>query len=223
MTGPLGRARPGRPPEEGGQRGQVLAIGDRVGAQTVLGGGLGEKARVVRHEPAVGLGLGLGELEHARPLVVAVGAEVLDGALASAIGALAAVAPLNVVRGPAQVVRGVVGAQVGAVAEHRAVLHEAVVEEDLLAALDVALGVNQLAGGIDDPFGNRRLGLIGAVGQQPQHEEPEQHDQDNGLHPPLRHEQIPAFSGQRTLPGRLRAGALSVGARGHRAAAPAIT
>ena len=223
VAGPLGRARPGRPAEERGQRGQVVAIGDGVGAQTVLGAGLGEIARVVRHEPAVGLGLGLGELEHARPLVVTVGAEVLDRTPAGAIGALAAVAALNVIRGPAQIVRGVVGAQVGAVAEHRPVLHEAVVEEDLLAALDLALGVNQLTGGIDHPLGNRRLGLVSAVGQQPKYEEPEQHDQDNGLHPPLRHEQISALSGQTNPPGHLRAGALSVRAQGHRAAAPAIT
>ena len=145
VTGPLRRSGPGRPAEEGGQRGQILTIGDRVRPQPVLGGGLGEEARVVRHEPAVSLGLGLGELENARPLVIAIGAKVLDRAPSRAIGALAAVAARDVVRGPAQVVGGVVGAQVGAMAEYRPVLHEAVVEEDLLPALDVALGVDQLA------------------------------------------------------------------------------
>ena len=52
---PLGGARPRRPAEEGGQGAQVVAIGDRVGPQSVLGGGLGEEAGVVADEPPVGL------------------------------------------------------------------------------------------------------------------------------------------------------------------------
>ena len=80
VTGPLGGTGPCRPAEERRQRGEVPAIGDRVRPQPVLGGGLGEEARVVDHEPAVRLGLGLGQLQHPRPLVVTVGAEVLDRA-----------------------------------------------------------------------------------------------------------------------------------------------
>ncbi len=223
VPGPLGRARPGRPPEEGGQSGEVRAICDRVGAQPVLGRGIREEARVVRHEPAVGLGLGLGELENAGPLVVAVGAEVLDRASSGAVGALASVAARHVVGSPAQVVGGVVRAEVCAVAEHRAVLHEAVVEKDLLPALDVALVVDQLARGIHYALGDRRLGLVGAVGQQPEDEEPEQHHQDHHLDPALGYEQTPALFGQTTPLLVLRAGALSAGPDADGAPAWAIT
>ena len=73
VTGPLGRAGPGRPAEERRQSGEIAAVGDRVRAQAVLGGGLGEEARVVRHQPAVRLGLRLGQLQHTCALVVAVG------------------------------------------------------------------------------------------------------------------------------------------------------
>ena len=56
----FGGTGPGRPAEERRQRGEVPAVGDRLRTQAVLGGGLGEEARVVRHQPAVRLGLGLG-------------------------------------------------------------------------------------------------------------------------------------------------------------------
>ena len=146
-------------------------------------------------EPPVCRRLGGGQLELAARLVVAIGPEVRDRAPRRGVGALPAVAAPHLLRGAPQVVGGVVGTEIGAVAEHRAVLHEPVVEEDLLAALDVALGVEDLALGVDHALGNRRLGLIGAVREQAKDEEADQHDEDDGLHPGLRNEQAPAFSG----------------------------
>ena len=87
---PLGGTGPRRPSEERGQGAQVVTIGDRVGPQAVLGGGLGEEARVVADEPPVGLRLLARELEHARALVVAVGAEDLDRLARRGVGARAA-------------------------------------------------------------------------------------------------------------------------------------
>jgi hypothetical protein len=80
------------------------------------------------------------------------------------------------------------------VPEHRSVLHEAVVEEDLLTALDIALGVEGRARGIHDAVGDWRLRLVGPVRQQPEDEEAEEHYQDDGLDPSLRDEQCPPFS-----------------------------
>jgi hypothetical protein len=199
VTRSLGRARPGGPAEERGQRLEVPTVGDGVGTQPVLGGRLREEARVVPDQAAVRLGLWTGELEYAAALVVAVCAEVLDRAPSRRVGALSAVASRDVVGRPAQVVGRVVRPEVGAVPENRAVLHQAVVQEHLLPALHVALGVEHPAGGIDDALGDRRLGLVGAVGEQPEYEEPEQHHQDHGLHPTLGNEQNPPLSGQALL------------------------
>ena len=143
MARPLGGTGPGRPAEEGGQSSQIVAVVDRVRPQAVLGGGIGKEAGVVADQPPVSLRLLARELEHARALVVAVGAEVLDCLARRGVRALAAEAALDVVRRPAQIVGGVVRPELGAVAVDRAVLHQPVVQKDLLASLDIALGVEQ--------------------------------------------------------------------------------
>ena len=76
-------------------------------------------------------------------------------------------------------------------AEDRAVLHQPVVEEDLLALADVGARVENLALRVDDALRRRRLGLVGAVGQQAEHEEAEQDHEQDGLHPSLRDQQRP--------------------------------
>ena len=52
VAGAVGRRRPRRPGEERGQLAQLRAVGDRVGAQAVLGRRVGEEPAVVRHERA---------------------------------------------------------------------------------------------------------------------------------------------------------------------------
>ena len=150
-----------------------------------------EKKRVVADEPAVGLGLRRRQLERLRALVIAVGPEVVDRLLDRAVRARPAVAAPDEVGRPAQVVRRVVGPQVGAVAEDRAVLHQAVVEEDLLPALDVPLGVDDGALWIDHALRDRRLRLVGPQRQEAEPEEAEQHDERHGLDPAFRYEQLP--------------------------------
>jgi hypothetical protein len=62
-------------------------------------------------------------------------------------------------------------------AEYRPVLHEAVVEKDLLSRANVVSGEDDLAAGTYDAIGDRRVGLVGAVGKQDEDEEPgEEHD-----------------------------------------------
>ena len=191
---PLGRCRPRRPGEEGGQLPQLVAVGDGVAPQPVLRGRLGEEVAVVPHQAPVGLGLRGAQRHRAGALVVAVGPELADRPAARAIGARAAVRARDEVRRAAQVVGGEVRAEVGAVPEDRAVLHEAVVEEHLLALADVGRGVEHGALRIDEPLGRRRLGLVGAVGQEAEHEEAEQDDEQDRLHPSLRDEQLPSLS-----------------------------
>ena len=91
-----------------------------------------------------------------------------------------------------EVVGRVVGPEVGAVPEDRAVLHQPVVEEDLLAPADVLAGEQGLARGIDDPVGNRRVGCVGPVGEEAEDEEPDQEDDDGRLDPGLRDQELTA-------------------------------
>ena len=72
-----------------------------------------------------------------------------------------------------QVIRRVVGAEVGAMAEDRAVLHEPVVQEDLLPFADVLASEKRLALRVHDPIGDRRVGAVGAVCEQAEDEEAE--------------------------------------------------
>ena len=83
--------RPGRPGDEGGQLRELPAVGDRVPAQAVPGRRVGEEARVVPDQPAMGRGLRGRQRQRARALVVAVGAEVLDRATHRAVRPRAAV------------------------------------------------------------------------------------------------------------------------------------
>ena len=86
-----------------------------------------------------------------------------------------------------QVVGGEVRPEVGAVAEDRAVLHQPVLQEELLAGADVVAGEQRLSGRVDDAVGDRRVGGVGAVGEEAEHRESDQHHQRSDLHPGPRH------------------------------------
>ncbi len=137
------------------------------------------------------LGLRSGVGEGVGLLVVAIRLEVSDRLLAGPVGAALAVLALDRFRGAVEVVGRVVGPEVGAVAEDRAVLHQPVVEEDLLAAADVLAGEERLALGVDHALGDRRVGAVGPVGEQAEDEEAEQEDDDRGLDPGLRDQELP--------------------------------
>lgn len=102
-------------------------------------------------------------------------------------------------RCPVKIVRRDIGAEVRAVAEDRAVFHEAVAKEAPLSRLHVLSRVDEYAVGGDHAPGDRRSGHVGAVGQEPEHEEAEQHDEHGGLDPATGDE-------QRALRGRLIGG-----------------
>ena len=97
------------------------------------------------------------------------------------------------IRGTAQVVGGEVGPEVRAVTKRGAVLHEPVVQEDLLALLNVPAGVEDPALRIDDPLRNRRVRHVRAIREQPEDEEPAHDNQKRGLDPHSRDQQTPAF------------------------------
>src|SRR5207247_757071 len=87
---------------------------------------------------------------------------------------------------PVEVLRAVVGSKVGAVTPQGPVLHETVLEEDLLAMKD-RLPVEQgCPRGVADARRNGRRIRVGEDGDQGEHGEPRDHHQDGGVPPPGR-------------------------------------
>jgi hypothetical protein len=140
-----------------------------------------------------GLGLRLGVRERLRLLVVPVRLKVGDRLFARPVRSLTAVLALHGLRGAVEVVGRVVGSQVRAVAEDRAVLHQAVVEEDPLSVADVLALEQRLPGRIDDAIGDRRVGAVGAIREQAEDEEADQEDDDRGLDPGPGDRQLPSL------------------------------
>ena len=84
-------------------------------------------------------------------------------------------------------------------AEDRPVLHEPVVQEDLLALADVLAREEDVPLPVDDPLGDGRLRLVGAVGEQAEDEEAEQDDERDGLEPALRDQELTPSGGRHWL------------------------
>ena len=55
---------------------------------------------------------------------------------------------------------------------------------------DVLAREQRLPRRVDDPVRDRRVGAVGPVGEQPEDEEPEQEDDDRGLDPALRDQEL---------------------------------
>ena len=182
---PARRGCPARPSEVGAQVAHRLGILDRLGTQSVLRRRAGEEVPVVTLELLMCDGLLSRQLECLRITVVAVGLEVLKGLLTRHVGTGSTELALHRLGRASQVVSGEVRTQIGAVAEDRAVLHQAVTEEDLLTLVDLIAGVDDLAGRIDDSLGDRGVGLIGPVSEQAEDEEPDQEDERDDLEPSL--------------------------------------
>jgi hypothetical protein len=79
------------------------------------------------------------------------------------------------------------------VPEDRAVLHEAVAEEQLLPRPYIGAREDLAAAGVDDTDRNGRLGLVRPIGEEPEHEEAEQEHERNRLYPAAGDEQRPAL------------------------------
>jgi hypothetical protein len=63
-------------------------------------------------------------------------------------------------------------------------------QEQLLASGDVPRREDDMAAGIQRPSRHRGLRLVGAVGEQPEDEEPEQDDEEHRLEPAPGDEQL---------------------------------
>lgn len=91
-------------------------------------------------------------------------------------------------RGAPQIISRIVRAQIGAMPEHRTVLHQAVAQKHALPGEHVVTRIQQTAVVAQCLGWNGRLRLIGSVGEQAEHEKTEQEYDDGRLHPPLVHQ-----------------------------------
>jgi hypothetical protein len=76
------------------------------------------------------------------------------------------------------------------VAEDGAVFHQAVLQEDLLAGLNVEARENNVSVWSDNAPWNRRLTRVSAIGEQTEHEKTKEEHDDDGLNPALRDQQL---------------------------------
>ena len=195
MARTLCRRSPRGPAEETNEVIDVLLIGNKVRRQaTVVGIG----AKVLGVVVLIGLecrNLVIGPLQHARFFVIAVGAEFFYHGLFGSGGGINEIGDTvrviflaGMVEGAAQVLRRIVRAQVGAVAQHGAVLLQAACLVQRLTVSDLVLGQDRFAGGFgDNLFRQRHRCVIGAVRQKSHDQKAKNHDESNPLHPHIAH------------------------------------
>ena len=147
-----------------------------------------EHLGVVTDGVVVGLDLLIGPHQGPRGGIVAVGPQHLLGGGGRVVDALGGELLLDARGLHAEVLGGEVGAEVAAVPQDGAVLHEASGLEELLPLGDVLRREEGLAALGDNPFRLRHGVGVGAVGQQAHDGESEEHDQGDALDPPLANE-----------------------------------
>ncbi len=179
---------PGRPGEVGGELLDLLRVGDRIGQQALGRAVRPEVRRVVLDELVEGPRLDVGHRDRVRLGVVPVGLEVRDDLLACGVRRAAAVLAGGDLGRTMQVVGGEVGPEVGAVAEDRPVLHQALAQEQRLTVPDVVAGVDDPAVRGTDLSGDRRVGGVRPVAEEAEHSHAEQQDEHGDLHPDPRDE-----------------------------------
>ena len=197
-AGPRGGRRPRGPGKERGQLAQLLRIGDQLHGQAAVVGRRHEIVRPVgnltlervgvRRTQGQGTGRGVVAVLLHRPRDAAVDlASLFRGQLAIGSPESRLRGMIGDVEGPVvQVLRREVGAEIGAMAPYRAIGHEAVLEEDLLARDDVIAGEDDGAAGIDGPRRNWRCLAVGLDGQSDQNRKAEYHRDDGCDLPPDR-------------------------------------
>ena len=177
------RAGPRRPGEVRGELLDLGGVGDRLRKQALRGAVRTEVAGVVGDQLVERSRLHIGVGERVGVRVVPVGLEVGYHLVARGSGGVTAVLPGGDLRRAVQVVGGEVRPEVGAVAEDRAVLHQALAQEQLLPGDHVRTGVNDLSGGRQDPPSDRRVRRVSAIPEKTQDRQTTQQDQSRDLHP----------------------------------------
>ena len=173
--------------EERGEVVQLVGVAHDAGAQAGVRAWLRERRAQVRLHVLERTGLRAADGELAGRRFVAVGPEVGVGAR-PALGLGLPVLPRDEHRRAPQIIGGVVGAEIAAVPEDRAVLHETILEEELLALEDVLPRVQQAPIGEDHALRDRGMVGVGLVGEHAQDREAGQEDDDRGLEPAARDE-----------------------------------
>jgi hypothetical protein len=195
-TGPGRRRGPGGPGKERRELAQFLRIGDRPGPQPAVPGrrqeviapvgDLSLERGAVRRAEAQGPGRRVVAVLFHRPGDAAVdlgpllGRELDIGTPEPLLRGLIG----DVERPVVQILSREVRAEIGAMAPDRAVVHEAVLEEDLLACSHVLAREENGTGGIDDSCRNGRCLAVGLDGHRDQNRKTEKHRDDGRTLPP---------------------------------------
>jgi DNA-binding CsgD family transcriptional regulator len=171
----------------------LLVVRDRAVTETGIGAVGREEVGVVAPHGAERVRLRGAESQRVGRVVEPVLLEVLDRARARPVGVGSPVRALHLERGAVEVVRRVVRPEVRAVAEDRALLHEPVAQEEVLALRDVGPREDLGASLVDDRLGDGGLLRVRSVGEQAKDEEAEEEHEHRRLHPPLRDEERSAL------------------------------
>ena len=197
-TRPCGGRGPGGPGKECGQLAQLLGVSNQPLGQATVVGRRHEILCPIGDLILESVGIDRTQAQGARRGVVVVllhGAGYLAVDLALLVGGELGIGPLeplprhligNVERPVVKILRREVRAEISAVAPDRAVGHEAVLEEDLLARNHVVAGKDDGAAGSHRLCRYRRRLAIGLDGQSDQDGEAEDHRDDCSDLPPDR-------------------------------------
>src|SRR5579863_6524383 len=90
-----------------------------------------------------------------------------------------------------EIIRGEVRAQICAMAKNRAVLHQAVTQENFLAMNHVGARKDYAPGRVHNLSGDWRFVRVGSVGKETQNQEAQEKDNRDGLNPASSDEKFP--------------------------------
>ena len=167
-----------------------------LSGETAVSLGLAEIFRPVFDQAVEGFGRPRRQSQRSARWIVAIGLQVEgNGAVDRGLllGSKVSVAAIETLARDAisevesQYVQGLcrkIGTEIAAVAPDRTVVHQAVLQEDLLAGNDVIGREDHGTDGIDELIRNRRCVLVSLDGQQNKHGEPCHHSNQSGDPPP---------------------------------------
>ena len=195
-AGPVGHRRPGGPGEEGRELAQFLGVLDELRRQAAVPFGRDEilfpaadlaleRRRLDRHEYERTRGgvisVRFQHCSHRAGERAALGVgELVERSMVSFLGE----GRLRIRDEPVQVVGREVGAQVRAVAPDRPVLHQAVLQKDLLPGPDIVAGEDDFSRRADKLLGNRRADAVGVERDPDEDGEPRHQGNEDAPPPP---------------------------------------
>ena len=182
-AGPRGRSRPRRPAEKCGQLADLLRISDGIGTKAELRGRIAEERCIVCAALLESMTLSIGVGQRSGCGVITICLEILDRPVSRRIGVRSAVEIDARKCGAMKIFSREIRSQISAMPEDRAVLHQAVAQEDLLSRQNIRAGKQNSPCWVLDRLGNGRLVRVGVIGEDSHDQETDQQDDSCSLKP----------------------------------------